>query len=206
VDDRQLRWPADDLPQPPATRDWRDTLRAATDLALAGILMTVAALPVVTAGAAVGAASAATARYTDQERFPGVRECARIFGRGLLPGVPPLLVAVAGFLLLRLNIHALGVGLVPGGRPLIWATLLLGLVGAGFAGLVITEFGRAGNGWRRATRDAARLTVARPALLAASTGIMALTIGLGYLIQAILVPILAGYTLLALHVVRRRLG
>ncbi|MFI5840391.1 hypothetical protein ACIA8K_11860 [Catenuloplanes sp. NPDC051500] len=206
MDNRQSRWPADTVPRPPAQRDWRDTLRAATDLALAGILMTVAALPLVTAGTAVGTASAATAKYTDQERFPGVRECARIFGRGLLPGIPPLLIAVAAFVLLRLNIHALGVGLVPGGRPLIWATVLLGLALAGFAGLVITEFGRAGDGWRTATRDAARLTVARPALLAASTGIMAFTIGLGYLIQAILVPILAGYTLLALHVVRRRLA
>lgn len=248
MDHRQSRWPADTVPRPPAERDWRDTLRAATDLALAGILMTVAALPVLTAGAAVGTASAATAKYTDLERFPGVRVSARHFGRGILPGIPPLLITIAAGVLLRLNIHALGVGLVPGGRPLIWATVLLGLALAGFAGLVVVELGRAAalsdseaadisgpdagtngpdagtsrsgvgtngsgvgtsrsaGGWRIATRDAARLVTARPALLAASAGIMAFTIGIGYLVQAILIPILAGYTLLALHVVRRRLG
>ncbi|WP_051798979.1 hypothetical protein [Catenuloplanes japonicus] len=269
MDNRQSR-ATDILPRSPAARDWRDTLRDATDLALAGILMTLAALPVVTAGAAIGAASTAIAQWTDQERFPGVRVSARTFARGILPGLPPLLITIAAAALLRLNIHALGTGLVPGGRPLIWATALLGLVLAGFAGMVVVEFGRAGAepthagtemdrsdarparsgagpdhsdgeparsrggldrldggrdrsdgepatsggepfrqdgaGWRTAVRDAARLVAARPAVLAASTGIMAFTIGLGYLLQAILVPILAGYTLLALHVVRRRLG
>jgi hypothetical protein len=226
MEHRQSRRPADTVPRPPAERDWRDTLRAATDLALAGILMTVAALPVLTAGAAVGAASAATAKYTDQERFPGVRVTARHFGRGILPGIPPVLIATAAGALLRLDIHALDAGLVPGGRPLIWATVLLGLALAGFAGMVVVELGRAAalsgseaetsgsgigtsrsaGGWRTAAREAARLVTARPVLLAASAGIMAFTIGIGYLIQAILIPILAGYTLLALHVVRRRLG
>ncbi|MDP9798181.1 hypothetical protein J2S43_006693 [Catenuloplanes nepalensis] len=193
-------------PRPPVQRDWRDTLRAASDLALTGIVMTIAALPIVTAGAAVGAASTAVAKYTDQERFPGVRDTARDFARGILPGIPPLLIAIAAGVLIRLNIHALDVGLVPGGRPLIWATLLLALAGAGFAAMVVVEFGRSGAGWRAAVRDAARLVVARPGLLAGSAGIMAFTIGLGYLIQAILVPILAGYALLALHVIRRRPG
>ncbi|GAB7041664.1 MULTISPECIES: hypothetical protein [Catenuloplanes] len=232
--DRQLRWPTDNAPGPPVQRDWRDTLRAASDLALTGIVLTIAALPVVTAGAAVGAASTAVARYTDHERFPGVREVARTFARGILPGIPPLLVAIAAGVLIRLNIHALSVGLVPGGRPLIWATLLLALAAAGFAGLVVVEFGRAtdlgpagsggaappagplpgdedrqrraGPGWRAATRGAARLVAARPATLAASAGVLGLTTAIGFLVQAVVVPILAGYTLLALHVIRRRLA
>ncbi|MDR7280352.1 hypothetical protein [Catenuloplanes atrovinosus] len=206
MDDRQSPGPVEDVPRPPVRRDWRDTLRAASDLALTGIVMTLAALPVITAGAAVGTASAAVARWTDQERFPGVRETARHFRHGLLPGIPPLLVLIAFGVLIRLNVHALSVGLAPGGPPLIWATLALAVAGAGFAAMVVVEFGRAGAGWRAATRDAARLAVSRPALPAASAGIMAFTIALGYLIQVILVPILAGYTLLALHVVRRRLG
>ncbi|GAB7049649.1 hypothetical protein [Catenuloplanes indicus] len=217
---RRLRTTDPQSPEPgqppqPIQRDWRDTLRAASDLALTGIVMTVAALPVVTAGAAAGAASAAVATYTDQERFPGVRQTARVFARGLLPGIPPLLAVVAFGVLIRLNVHALSVGLVPGGRPLIWATLLLGLAGAGFAGMVVVELGRAtaaagpdgpGTGWRVALREAGRLVVARPAVPAASAGVLGLTIAIGYLIQAIMVPILAGYALLALHVIRRRLA
>ena len=48
--------------------------------------------------------------------------------------------------------------------------------------------------------------VARPTVLAASAGVLGLTFAIGYLIQVIMVPILAGYALLALHVIRRRLA
>jgi hypothetical protein len=77
-------WPDDG----PATvrRDWRDTLSAASDLALLGIATALAALPVVTAGAAVAAASAATHDWCRSGRLPAARVSAQRLRRGLLPG------------------------------------------------------------------------------------------------------------------------
>ncbi|MEV1285956.1 hypothetical protein [Micromonospora sp. NPDC049679] len=188
-----------------ARRDWRDTVRGAADLALLGILTTVASLGVVTAGAAVATASAALHHWIDQDGWPGVRPVLRTFVRALLPGAAATAVAVATAGLLTLNLLALARGAVPGGVPLIAVTAALILAAAAFAGLTVVEMGRnGGQGWRNAARAAVATAEARPLAPPATAGVIALSAVLGVLVLPPLAPILAGYTLLALHAVTRR--
>ena len=70
-----------------ARQPWRDTVRVAADLALLGIVVTAAALPVVTAGAAVATGSAALHHFLTRDRWPDGRDAWRAFRRGLLPGL-----------------------------------------------------------------------------------------------------------------------
>ncbi|MFD0820636.1 hypothetical protein ACFQ0D_20510, partial [Micromonospora zhanjiangensis] len=69
--------------QPTVRRDWRDLARDAADLALLGILATLAALPVLTAGAAFGTASAAVHDWATDGNWPPVRRTVERFRRGL---------------------------------------------------------------------------------------------------------------------------
>ena len=112
--------------------DWRDSLRLAADLALLGVLLTLAVLPVVTAGAAVGTASAAIHRLVTIGRWPTAAECWAEFRARLRPGLPAGPVVLAGVLLVALDVAALRRGTVPGGGPATAAVLLAAALGAGF--------------------------------------------------------------------------
>src|SRR5687768_9088199 len=131
------------------TTDWRDTLRDAADLALVGIVVTVAAVPVVTTGtaAAVGA-EAVHQRFTDGH-WPGPRDLLRSFGRRLLPGALATLTVLAAALLLGLNIYWLRQGLAPGGELLLALTAVAGVALIGLVALAIPFLGR-GYTYRRA--------------------------------------------------------
>ena len=59
---------------------WGDRFRGAADLALFGAVVTVAALPVVTAGAAFSAGSYAMAHFVSDDMWPSPRSCAE-FGQ-----------------------------------------------------------------------------------------------------------------------------
>ncbi|WP_246017066.1 hypothetical protein [Micromonospora pisi] len=186
--------------------DWRDTLRNASDLALVGILTTVAALPVLTAGAAVATASAAVHHWSEHESWPGVRPVLRGFVRALLPGAAATLVAAGTAALFTVNLLALHRGVVPGGAVLIAVTALLAATVAGLAGLTVVQLGRQhGHGWREAVRQAGRMAVARPVVPLALAGVLALVAVLCGLILPLITPILAGYALLALHATVRRI-
>lgn len=202
------RWPEESGgPDTPATtgRDWRDTFRGAADLALLGILTTLAALPVLTAGAAVATASTALDRWIREDRWPSARELSGVFGRALLPGAAATLVAAAGVALLAVDVAALSAGVAPGGTPLVLLTVVLGALVAGLAGLVVVQVGRQeGTGWRRAARDATRLAMARPGLLLANAGTLAFAAALTTLVLPVITPILLGYVLFALHAIARR--
>ncbi|MFY1689437.1 hypothetical protein [Plantactinospora sp. WMMB782] len=198
-------WP--EQPAPAARPDWRDTLRDAADLALLGILTTVAALPVVTAGAAVGAASAALHHWVETGSWPGARTALRGFGRTVLPGAGATAVAGVVAAVLALNLLALGRGVVPGGPVLVAVTVALAVAAGGFAGLTVVQLGRqAGQGWRRAVRGAARTTAARPATLLAAAGTVALAVLLCALVLPVLTPLLVGYTIFGLHAATRRVA
>ncbi|BCB85579.1 hypothetical protein [Phytohabitans suffuscus] len=185
---------------------WRDTVRNASDLALLGILVTVGSLGVVTAGAAVAAASAAVHDWSGDERWPGVRVTLGRFARGLLPGVLPALAATVGGTLLVLNLAAITRGVVPGGLPLAVPTLLILIAGTGLAGLTVVEVGRSGGvGWRAAARAAWAGGQRRPAAVLACAGVVALVAALGLMIIPVLVPVLAGYAIFAMHAVASRL-
>ena len=58
-----------------------------------------------------------------------------------------------------------------------------------------------GGSWRRAVRDAASIVAARPATLAATTGVLAIAAVLAALLHPVVAPILVGYALYALHAV-----
>ncbi|MFJ6166844.1 hypothetical protein ACIQH6_17125 [Micromonospora orduensis] len=186
-------------------RDWRDVVRDAADLALLGILLTVAALPVLTLAAAAGTASAALHDWTRTGNWPSARTTVHRFGRAALPGVPVSLLALAVAGLLAADLAALAAGRVPGGPValLVTALVVAGLVG--YAGLVVVEVGGNGGGrWRAAARSAARACLDAPAPWAALTGVVALAGLLALLVTPVAVPILAGYTLAVLHAVARR--
>ncbi|MFI6063845.1 hypothetical protein ACIA47_01065 [Micromonospora sp. NPDC051227] len=186
-------------------RDWRDAARDAADLALLGILLTLAAAPLLTAAAAAGTASAAVHDWTRTGSWPSARTTVRRFGRSVLPGVPVSLLALAGAALLAADLAALATGRVPGGPVALLVTALIAASLAGYAGLVVVEVGGNGGGrWRASARSAARACLDAPTRWAALTGVVALAGLLTVLVTPVAVPILAGYTVAALHAVAVR--
>ncbi|MEH1029321.1 hypothetical protein Q3V37_23020 [Micromonospora profundi] len=184
-------------------RDWRDVARDAADLALLGILLTLAAAPVVTAAAAAGTASAAVHDWTRTGSWPSARTTVRRYGRSVLPGVPVSLLALAVTGLLAVNLAALATGRVPGGVVALAVTALVAAGLAGYAGLVVVEVGGCRR-WRAAARRAARACLDAPTRWAAVSGVTALAGLLAVLVTPVAVPILAGYTVAALHAVAGR--
>lgn len=198
------RWPEDADAAAPR-RDWRDTLRNASDLALVGILAAIGSLGVVTAGGAVATASAAVHDWIETDSWPGLRPTLRRFARALLPGAAATLALLATTALLAVNLLALHRGVVPGGSPLVVLTVVLAVACAGLAGLTLVEVGRRdGRDWLAAARAAALTARAHPGLLIATAGVAALVAVLGVMILPAVIPILGGYALLALHAVVRR--
>ncbi|WP_433341973.1 hypothetical protein [Micromonospora sp. CA-111912] len=188
-----------------ARRDWRDVVADAADLALVGFLLVAGALPVLTAGAALAAASAAVHDRVTDGGWPSLRTTLRRYVRALPAGVPVTLAGLAGAVLLGADLAALATGRVPGGAPALLVTGVVAAALSGYAGLVVVEVGRAGGqGWRAAARTAARSCVARPAGWAAASGVCCLAGVLAVLVIPVALPILAGYALAALHAVARR--
>lgn len=186
-------------------RDWRDVLTDATDLALLGIVLTLAAAPLLTVAASVATASAAVHDRLDRGSWPSARETVARFGRALLPGLGVSAVALAGCALLALDVAALANGRVPGGGPVLFATVLAAAAVAGYAALVVVHVGRGGGrGWRAAARAAADMCRANPAAWAAASGVTGVAVLLGMLVTPVVVPILVGYAVAALHAVARR--
>ncbi|MBQ1024695.1 hypothetical protein [Micromonospora sp. C95] len=186
-------------------RDWRDTVSDAADLALLGILAALAAAPVLTAGAAVGTASAAVHDWLTTGSWPPARRTLSRFGRALLPGVPVVLVGLAAAGLLVADLAAVASGRVPGGTVALVVTLVVAASLFGYAAAIVVEVGRAGGtGWRSAVTRAARACLDHPANWAALAGTAAVVILLGVLVTPVAVPILAGYALAAVHAVVRR--
>jgi hypothetical protein len=196
---------ADD-PAPARPTDWRDTLRDAADLALVGILVAAASLPIVTAGAAVGVASAAIHdRYADGH-WPELGTNARRYVRGVLPGVPATVIGVAGAALLAIDLSAIRSGAVPGGTGLFAVTVLVAVILAGVAGCTVVEVGRtAGRGWWPAARRAGSAAMRRPLVALAAGGVIGFAAFLAILVP-ITAPIVVGYCLAGLYAVARRLA
>jgi hypothetical protein len=123
--------------------------------------------------------------------------------RALLPGFAATAVAMAAAGLLWLDLRAVAIGRVPGGYPVLVATALLGLAAIATAAVAVVLVGRTdGLGWIRAVRAAANLLSARPALAPAVLGVLAVVAVLGVALP-VLVPLLIGMALFALHVVLR---
>lgn len=200
-----LRWPSLEDEPVHQRRGWRETLTAAADLALVGIVTSVLSVFVVTAGGAVATASAGVHHWVATGDLPPAREMLRRFRRALLPGAPAGLAGIAVIGLLVLNASTLARGVVPGGVPVLVATVVVGLLVIGCVGLAVVEVGRSGGtGWRAALRRAWATSVARP-WVPAALGAVALLAGFLGLALPFCAPLLVGYLLLALHAVTRRL-
>ncbi|MDO3685406.1 hypothetical protein [Micromonospora sp. C28ISP2-4] len=189
----------------PARADWRDTLREATDLALLGFAVALAALPLLTLAPALATASAALHDRAVTGSWPGVRTSLARFGRALLAGLAVSVVALAAAALLAADLVAVATGRVPGGGPALALTAVVVAVLLGYAGLVAVAVGRSGGrGWRAAARRVARTCPQRPGTWAAASGVCALAVLLGVLVTPAAVPILGGYALAALHALDAR--
>jgi Protein of unknown function, DUF624 len=184
--------------------DWRDTVRVASDVAVLGLLMVVASLPVVTTGAAFATASAAVHHFLTHDRWPPWRTTWQVFRRTLLPGALATAAVAAAVALVVIDVAGVSGGRVPGGGLLLAATVLIATAAAGYAALTVVALGsRPDGGWRSAARAAA---AARPATVAAAAGVVALAALLAVLVHPILAACLVGYALYALHAVVRRLA
>lgn len=203
---RYAHEPAGPSPDAPErmSRDWRDVLADAADLALLGILLTVAALPLLTAAAAAATASAAVHDRFSTGGWPSARQILARFARAVPAGVPVSLLALAGAGLLAVDLAALATGRVPGGTPALAVTVLVTAAVAGYAGSIVVEVGRTGGRWRPAARTAARACLDHPARWAALAGTAGVALLLAVLVTPVAVPILAGYTLAALYAVASR--
>jgi len=192
--------------EPRERRDWRDTLRDASDLALLGIVLTFAAVPIVTLGAVVATGSAAVHDWIHTQQWPPVRTTLRRFARALLPGLGVLFVAVFLAWLIGVDVAAVQSGRVPGGRWLLGGTLVVVLFLVGYAGLTVVEVGRQeASRWLGAVGAAVRVGLARPQVPLALGGVIALVTLLSVFVPVV-APILVGYVLFALHVVAIRLA
>ncbi len=188
-------------PRPRVRFDWRDTLSNAADLALLGIVTTLAALPVVTAGAALANASAAVHDWLPGQRMPAVRTTFRRFVRAVPGGFVAFAVAALVGYLLTWNVVAIRRGTVPGGTPLVMAALAVAVVFAGLAMLILVQVGRqGGTGWWPATRVAARTAWDNPVSAVATGGVLGLAVFLCVMLP-ICIPIVVGFVIFAAHVV-----
>jgi hypothetical protein len=189
----------------PPRRDWRDTLRDATDLAALGFALALAALPLLTLAPAVATASAAVHDRTTLGGWPDARTSLARFGRALPAGLPVSVLTLVAAGALGADLLALATGRVPGGGPVLAGTAVVTALLLGYAGLVVVQVGRTGGrGWREAVRAATGTGTRHPGTWAAASGVCCLAGLLAALVTPLAVPILAGYALYALHAVHAR--
>lgn len=176
-----------------------DAVAEAADLALLGIVAFAASLPVVTAGAAVAAASAAVRDRCADGSLPSWRTTGSRFWKGILPGSGATAVTVAAAVLLVIDVRALLAGAVPGGPAVLAVTAGVAVLLGGLGGLVLIEVGRRdGRAWIESLRTALGTAWQRPirVVLAGAIGVVAALLALAIPVTA---PVVLGCYLFALH-------
>ncbi|MEU4164117.1 hypothetical protein [Actinoplanes sp. NPDC026670] len=193
-------WPGEDEPEP--RPDWRERFALGTDLALIGIVVTAAALPLLTLTAALAAGSTAVHHRYRNGRLPAFRPLLRQYLRSILPGIPFVLVAA----LLLIDLMALARGLVPGGTPVLLITGGVAGLLAGVATLALVAVGRdPETPWRAALSWSWSRMSARPwaAIAPALAGVLAFFLALSV---PATIPLVIGFHLFAAHVISDRLA
>jgi hypothetical protein len=183
------------------SRDFRETVTVAADLALVGIAVTVCSLPVLTAGAALHAGSVAVRDIIDGSAVrPSVLW--RVFRRSLLPGALATVATLLLAWLLLFNLGAVASGRVPGGLP-----VLIGTGAVAVALLAACAFGvvhlAQHHSWPGALRWAVGTVWRQPLTAAMVAGVSSIAAVIGVMIPVTL-PLLVGYLLFAVHVVVAR--
>jgi hypothetical protein len=190
--------------EPLSRPDWRDSLNTATDLALVSVVVVLACLPVVTAGAALASATVAVDHVCRQRCLPPTRDLARTFVRTLPGGFAALLVASCATALIYLDVRLLASGAIPGGPVAVAAIACVGAVSVALAGVCLVRVGQTGGtGWRSALAWSARLLGRRPFTVPAVLATAAVPVALALAVP-VLSFVLPGFALFGLHVVVRR--
>jgi hypothetical protein len=191
--------------------DWRDSLRLAADLALLGIVVTLLSLPLLTAGAAVAAGSFAIGHLIAAGRWPSFADLWAFFRRRLLPGLVAGPAVAVATVLVVVDVAALRRGAVPGGGPVLTAVLAVAALAAGYVALVAVRAGTVNAGPSGievldggAARSALAIALSRPVVPLAAAGVLGVAALLAWFVHPVLVPVVAGYVLFALHVVTPR--
>lgn len=185
--------------------EWRETATLAADLAVVGFAVTAAALPLVTAGAALRAGSVAVRAIAVEGRKATLAELWQVFRRALLPGLAAGLATAAAAAFLIIDLGAVGSGRVPGGYPVLIALGAAAAILAAVCGLTVLRLGRDPAGsWRSALRWAGQTAGRQPVVAAAVAGVLTVAAAIGVLVP-ICAPIAVGYALFALHAVGERL-
>lgn len=179
---------------------WLSTLTVASDIAVVGFAVTLLALPLVTAGAALRTGSVAVHAIAVDARKVTFAELWRVFLRSLLPGLGFSVAFAATALFLAFDFTVVRAERVPGG-PLVLGLLAVAGVGLlGVAGAALASLGLdAGARWFPAVRSA----LARPGQVAASGAVLAVALAIALLIP-FTTPLMLGFALFALHVLQAR--
>lgn len=186
--------------------DWREVVRAGSDLAIVGFVVLLLSLPVLTAGAALGAGSAAVRHWCDHRSLPAARTVGGWFLRGLLPGLGATATATVAAALLILDVRAIAAGLVPGGPVALTVTAVVAAYVVGIAALTVVQVGCTdGRRWVAGVRAAVRLDGRVAIAAVALCGLVAMAVFLGSVLPAT-TPLVVAFALFAAHVTTRRLG
>jgi len=175
---------------------WRDRLEEFSDCLLAGLLVALGSLPVVTAGPAFAAGCRAIRRNRDGISLPLWQAFTADFRALLRGGIPFSLTTLAAGFLVVVDLALV----VPGQavlRPVLWLLAAVATV------IVLRTCELVDTHWRTALKTAAQRTVAEPgasALIAAAVVASVVLIGM----QPLLVFLVAGPLTLAVVAVGRR--
>jgi hypothetical protein len=146
----------------------------------------------------VGTASSAVRHFQEYETWPRFPALAATFRHRLVRGLWAGPAFLGGLLLVRLDVLGLRRGAVPGGPVVLSAVLVVAVLAVGWAALVAVLGGR--------PREAYALALSRPPLLLAASGVVVVAGTLALFVHPVLVPLLLGFLLYALHAVAARLS
>jgi len=179
---------------------WLSTFTVATDIAVVGFAVTLFALPLVTAGAALRTGSVAVHAIAVDARKVTFAELWRVFVRSLLPGLGFGVAFVAAAVFLVFDFAVVRAERVPGGPFVLGLLVVAGWALLGMAGVALASLGRTPSlPWFAAVRAA----LAWPGQIAAGGAVLAVALAIAVLIP-FTTPLMVGCALFALHVLAAR--
>lgn len=146
----------------------------------------------------MGTASDAVRHFQEYETWPRFSVLSKDFRGRLVHGLWAGPAFLGGLLLVWLDVLGLRRGVVPGGSVVLSAVLAVAVPALGWAALVAVLGGR--------PREAYALALSRPSLLFAAAGVVVVALTLALFVHPVLVPLLLGFLLYALHAVTTRLA
>jgi hypothetical protein len=184
---------------------WKGVLISAADTTLIGVCVVVAALPIVTLGAAAATGSFAIRHRHVRQRFPQPSEVWRLFLRWILPGALAFAMAAGLAALLAFDLRSVARGMVPGGPVVVVVTIVIVTWLVAVTTMTLLHLGRwPGDGWWSAVRWAARVPLAVPHRVVVPVFVATAAILASIAVPAAS-PLLAGFGLLGVHLTADKL-